>query len=156
MGMRRYTQWLRRRRRQPYKGVGGFSRRRTRRRIDPLPLRPNPEQLYRSKGTLVASRRRRVLNAGRGVQAQHMPKRQVRRAATYSALAQEPKLLKRLRARQRYYRKPRQRVVWYARRFGRLALRRRHHRRSKRLPRLLAQRLLLQANLPPLVALGRR
>lgn len=155
MGLRRYTAWLRRRRRQPYKGVGGASLRRSRRRIGALALRLNAEQLYRSKGTMPSEQRYRLLNAGRGAQPRRLPAQQSR-SLDYAATNLEHPSLQLLRRRVHYYRQPRRRLLWYARRFGRLALRKRHHRRSKRLPRLLAQRLLLLANLHPLLALQRR
>lgn len=155
MGIRRYTAWLRRRRRQPYKGVGGASLRRSRRRIGALALRLNAEQLYRSKGTMPSEQRYRMLNAGRGAQPQRLPAQQSR-SLDYAATNREHPSLQLLRRRVHYYRQPRRRLLWYARRFGRLALRKRHHRRSKRMPRLLAQRLLLLANLHPLLALQRR
>ena len=156
MGMRRYTAWLRRRRRQPYQGVGGPSRRRSRRRIGALALRLNAEQLYRSKGTLPAAQRHRLLNLGRGVRTQRLPVGQSR-GLDYSAAYQgDTGSLRTIRERLQLYRRPRRRLVWYARRFGRLALRQQHHRRSKRLPRLLTQRLLLLANLHPVISLQRR
>ena len=154
MGMRRYTAWLRRRRRQPYKGVGGTTRPRSRRRVSRLELGLNSEQLYRSKGTLPRQRRYRLLNSGRGMRRELLPAGQ-RISESYSALKSE-RSLENLRRHRDYYRKPRSRRLWFARRYGRLALRKRHHRRSKRLPRLLAQRLVLLANFHPLVALQRR
>lgn len=155
MGMRRYTAWLRRRRRQPYRGVGGYSLRRSRRRVGFLSLKLNAEQRYRAKGTLPIRQRRRLLKAGRGPQPQWLPANQSR-GLDYAATILEDPTLQRLRKKTRYYRQPRRRVLWYARSFRRLVPRQKHHRRTKRLPRLLVQRLLLLANLPKLPALQRR
>lgn len=154
MGLRRYTAWLRRRRRQPYRGVGGTTRPLSRRRVGRLELGLNSEQLYRARGTLPRQRRHRLLNAGRGLRRDRLPAGQ-RISGDYSALGSE-QLLENLRRHRHYYQRPRSRRLWFARRYGRLVLRKRHHRRSKRLPRLLAQRLVLLANFHPLVTLQRR